>query len=145
MDMGGRSPSVLLRPAATLLLVASLALLLMFSQQYPTHMLTVWQQWLVYIVIAWGLVGVVLTAYRRLLPVVLLAAVALLAAALLDIYILLQDRHYFIEFPQLTFWLSGSSAMLAIVYIFAARGAFVPSLVTLTSRSSPSPSWPRPR
>ncbi len=145
IDMEGRPPVVLIRPAATFLLLATVAVLFMFSPQYPTYRLDAWQQWLLYMIVALGFAGVTLTAYERLLVVPLMTSMALFVVALVDFHLLLQSWYQLGEVLPLTFWISGTLSSLTIVYLITARNAFMPWRETLTSRSSPSPVGPRPR
>jgi hypothetical protein len=145
MDMEGRSPAVLVRPVATLILAGSVAVIMMFTPNYPTYNLSSWHQWFLYSVLILGLSCAALAAFRRLWGLVLLSAVLALVAAILDIDILLEMWYHQYDLMPWTFLIAGPSSLLAIVYIVTARDVFVPARETLTSRSSPSPSWPRPR
>ena len=142
IDMEGRSTATLLKPAATLLSVATVAVMFMFAQEYPIHNLFPWQQWLLYLAVVLGFVGVALTAYRRLFPLALVFAVAVLAAAVVDIYILTMEWQHIRDILPLTFLISGSTSSLTIVYLVTARDAFVPWRATFTSRSWPTPAGP---
>jgi hypothetical protein len=145
MDMEGRSPSSLLRPAATMLIVGSAVGLVMFGPNYPIHQLVPWQQWLLYVLVGFGFAGVALVVYRRLYGVALMAAAAVSVVAFMDMYILLQEWFHFHETLPWTYLIGGPTATMALVYIVIARDAFIPARDTFTSRSSPSPSWSRQR
>jgi hypothetical protein len=143
MDMDGRSPAALIRPAATLLFVASAAVLAMFSNEYPMHDVPPVLLWLVYAAIAVGFAGAGATAYRRLFPLALVAALLLFMVGMMDINVLVMESTYLSYVMPWTFLLSGSLSSLAVVFVVTARDAFWPVQETLRSRSSPSASSPR--
>jgi hypothetical protein len=146
VDMRPLRPEALCKVAAGLMLVGALVVLLMFDRQYPMEdALDRWQQWYVVASVPLGISGVVLIALKRAMPLVVITGVAVLASAFLDLYVVAKTEHLLYDQVPLTFLVSGTSALIAIVLVVTARDAFVPLRETLTFRSSPWPSWHRPR